>query len=469
MVQEIGLIGLGRIGRNLAANLIKHGVSVQAWDKSSETCNEVRALLPNLNLNNDIQNLIRALHHPRCVMLVVPDGDAVDQCINKLSKLLEEGDIIIDSGNSHFRDTEVREKLLLTKGIHFLGIGISGGPQGARCGPSFMVGGQLQTWQVIRPLLESISAQANNTPCAGYVGKGGAGHFIKIVHNGIEYAIMQILADVFELLSKGCDATTDEITKIFQEINKGVTAGFLVEAAAQITNSKIKNSKKFLIDSVDDRAEQKGTGNWAVELAFEMGVSVPTISAAVQFRTLSSQHPPIKKTINIPMNEGSIPVLPIEDIISLLSPGITCAFLSAYAQGFSLIGAAKNRFGTIIDNRHVAQIWGGGCILRSELINLIAKSQDPKIDTPNILQADNIQPLVLGGIAPLRELIKASLSADIPVPGLYSAAAYIDSLNQVKLSTRFIQLQRDYFGSHGFFNEGQKTIKHGPWKKDNGL
>jgi len=466
MPNEIGLIGLGRMGQNLAENMVEHDIAVQAWDHSSNVLNKVRTLLPGLPLSAKIEELIEALPTPRCVMLMVPSGDAVEQCLTSLSGLLGQGDIIIDSGNSHYRDTERRQDLLSSQGIHLLGLGISGGPDGARFGPSLMAGGPVEAWRQAGPILETISARAEDAPCAGYIGERGAGHFIKIVHNGIEYAIMQILADVFELLSQGCKMPPEEVAKTFYALNSGVTAGFLVETSGHVSAAKDEAGTGFLIDTVDDRADQKGTGFWAVEAAFDMGVAVPTIAAAVQFRAFSAEDR-FRNAATKDVNEDtSLPSLQPDDVIPLIGPGVACAMASAFAQGFSLIGAAKDNFGAKIDRHLVARLWRSGCILRGEMVNRIADNQGPEPESLDLLRSDSLRPLVAEGIEPLRDLLKAALSAGFPVPGLASAAGYIDASIQSQLSTRFIQLQRDYFGDHGFRRIGQDGLIHGPWHRD---
>jgi 6-phosphogluconate dehydrogenase len=465
MPDAIGLIGLGRMGRNLAANMIEHDIAVQAWDRSSNVLNKVRTLLPGIPLSANIEELIEALPTPRCVMLMVPSGDAVEQCLMSLSGLLGQGDIIIDSGNSHFRDTERRQERLSSQGIHLLGLGISGGLDGARFGPSIMAGGPIEAWRQAGPIFETISARAGDAPCAGYIGEGGAGHFVKMVHNGIEYAIMQILADVFELLSQGCKMPPEEIAKTFHALSSGVTAGFLVETSAHVAAAKNETGTGFLIDTVDDRADQTGTGYWAVETAFNLGIAVPTIAAAVQFRAFSAEDRFRNAAIE-DGNEGThFPSLQPNDVIPLIGPGVACAMASAFAQGFSLMGAAKDNFGGRIDRHLIARLWCSGCILRGEMVNRIADNQGPEPESFDLLRSDSLRPLVAEGIEPLRDLLKAALSSGLPVPGLASAGGYIDASSQSQLSTRFIQLQRDYFGYHGFRRTGQDGLVHGPWHR----
>ena len=402
-------------------------------------------------------------------MLMVPSGDAVEQNLTTLAGLLEPGDVIIEAGNSHYRDTERRQDFLSDQGIHLLGLGVSGGPDGARNGPSLMAGGSEIAWQRARPILETIAARTEGTPSAGYLGKGGAGHFIKTVHNGIEYAIMQILADVYEILSQGCGTPGEEITNIFRKLNSGITAGFLVEASEQAAASRDKAGTGFLIDSVDDRADQKGTGYWAVEAAFDMGVAVPTIAAAVQFRSLSAGDRPGRDAPREKPRDRPLHSLSTGDVIHLIGPGVACAMASSFAQGFCLIGAAKDNFGAKIDLRHVARLWQSGCILRGKMINGIANSLKSGSKCFDILQSEPLQPPLAEGIEPLRGLVTAALIAGLPVPGLSSAAGYIDALNRPSLSTRFIQLQRDYFGGHGIRRIGQDVLSHGPWHRDGDL
>ena len=466
MSDEISLIGLGRMGRNLAANMMEHGIAVQAWDQSANVRTEVGTFLPDLPLSGDIEELTGSLSPPRCVMLMVPSGDAVEQCLTTLSGLLGRGDVIIDCGNSHYHDTERRQDSLSNQGIHLLGLGVSGGLDGARYGPSLMAGGPAAAWQRTGPLLETIAARAEGEPCAGYLGEGGAGHFIKIVHNGIEYAIMQILADVFDVLSQGCGMPAEEIAKTFHALNSGTTAGFLVEASEHVAASRDEAGTGFLVDSVDDRADQKGTGHWAVEAAFDLGVAVPTIAAAVQFRTLSAEDRLRSDAMEDMAGDALHHSLSPDDVIPLIGSAVACAMASAFAQGFSLIGAAKDDFGAKIDRRRVALLWRSGCILRGEMVNGIADSLDREPECFDFLRSDWFQPLVAKGVEPLRDMLTAALSVGLPVPGLSSAAGYVDALSQSRLSTRFIQLQRDYFGDHGFRRIGQDVLVHGPWHRD---
>ena len=466
MSDEIGLIGLGRMGRNLAANMMAHDIAVRAWDQSTDVLAELQAVNPDLLLCGDIAELVKGLSPPRCVMLMVPDGDAVEECLAALSDVLEKGDVIIDSGNSHYRDTERRQNVLLNQGLHLLGVGVSGGVDGARHGPSFMGGGPATAWRRAGPILEAIAARAGGEPCAGYLGEGGAGHFVKMVHNGIEYAILQILADVFDLLSQGCGMKAEEVAETFSGLNSGPTAGFLVEASERVVASRDDAGTGFLIDAVDDRAEQKGTGRWAVQAAFDFGVAVPTLSAAVQFRDLSADDR-LRGTVELDATGVAHQAsLSPGDVNPLIGSAIACAMVSAFAQGFALITAAGEDFGAALDQHRIALLWRSGCILRGEMVNRIAESLAAEPQSLDLLGSDGLRPLVAEGIEPLRELSMAALSIGLPVPGLSTAAGYVDALRRSSLSTRFIQLHRDYFGAHGFRRIRQDVTVHGPWHGD---
>jgi 6-phosphogluconate dehydrogenase len=389
-------------------------------------------------------------------MVVVPDGDPVEECLAALSGVLDKGDVIIDSGNSHYRDTERRQNVLSGKGFHLLGLGVSGGLDGARHGPSLMAGGPAAAWRRAGPILETIAARAGREPCAGHLGEGGAGHFVKMVHNGIEYAILQILADVFDLLGHGCGMDAGEIAKAFGDLNAGPAAGFLVEASESIVASPDEAGTGFLIDAVDDRADHNRTGKWAVEAAMDFGVAAPTIAAAVQFRALSANELLRSKAKDGPAGgEASRSLIP-DDVTPLLISGVTCAMASVFQQGFALFDAAGDHFGSALDKRRIASLWRSGCILRGGMVDLIEESQD----------GTGLRLLVADGIEPLRELSVAALSIGLPVPGLSTALGYVDALRRSQLSTRFIQLHRDYFGGHGFRRMGQGALLHGPWRED---
>jgi len=466
MLDEIGLIGLGRMGRNLAANLMAHDIAVRAWDQSIDGLAELQAVNPDLLLCGDIAELVKALSPPRCVMLMVPDGDAVEECLAALSDVLEKGDVIIDSGNSHYRDTERRQNVLLNQGLYLLGVGISGGVDGARHGPSLMGGGPAAAWRRAGPILETIAANASGKSCAGYLGEGGAGHFVKMVHNGIEYAILQILADVFDLLSQGCAMPAEEVAETFAELNFGPTAGFLVGASERVVASRDDAGSGFLIDAVDDRAEQKGTGRWAVQAALDFGVAVPTLSAAVHFRDLSADDR-LRGAVELyATGDAHQASLSPGNVKPLIGSAVACAMVSAFAQGFALITAAEENFGAALDQHRIAQLWRSGCILRGEMVNQIAESLAAEPQSVDLLRSDGLRPLVAEGLEPLRELSMAALSIGLPVPGLSTAAGYVDALRQSSLSTRFIQLHRDYFGAHGFRRIRQDFMVHGPWHRD---
>ena len=343
----------------------------------------------------------------------------------------------------------------LTRAFTFWGWVFRGGLDGARHGPSLMAGGPEAAWRRAGSILETISARIGDEPCAGYLGGGGAGHFVKVVHNGIEYAIMQILADVFDLLSQGCGMAGEDIAETFDALNSGVTASFLVEASMRVVTIPDESGTGLLIDTIDDRAEQKGTGRWAVEAAFDFGVAVPTIAAAVQFRTLSEDRGR-QKAKDGPAGGGASRSLVPDDVTPLLISAVACAMASAFQQGFALFDAVADHFGSALDKRRIASLWRSGCILRGGMVDLIEESQD----------GEGLRPLVADGQEALRSLSLAALSIGLPAPGLSTALGYVDALRRSPLSTRFIQMQRDYFGGHGFRRIGQDGLIHGPWHEE---
>jgi 6-phosphogluconate dehydrogenase len=468
MSDEIGLIGLGRMGRNLAANFIENGIKVHGWDSSADVRAEVKGVQSGLFSYDDMAGLVAALPPPRCVMVMVPDGDAVEECLAALSGLLEKGDVLIDSGNSHYRDTHRRQLAFSDKGLDLVGLGISGGPGGARHGPSLMAGGPEKAWRRVGPMLETIAARVGDEPCAGLLGGAAAGHFVKMAHNGIEYAVMQILADIHEILSGGCGMAPERIAETFQVLNRGPTAGFLVEAVERVCASSAGPETGFLIDIVDDRADQNKTGRWAVEAAFDLGVAVPTIAAAVQFRTLSTADRLERAEQDDAAESPPLQPLAAAGILPLLGPAFALAQAVSFAEGFALMGAAQGCLGHALDKRRIALLWRAGCVLRSEMVNRIAASLEAEPECSGLLGADMFRPLVLEGLEPLRQMCSAAIAAGLPVPGLVSALGYAEALGRKRLSTRLIQMQRDYFGGHGFRLVGQEDLVHGPWHGDGG-
>jgi len=466
MLSEIGLIGLGRMGRALAANMVGRGVAVRAWDSSKAARDTAGRGEQGIAICDDLAQLIKALAPPRAVMLAVPAGDAVEICLGALSGLLAAGDVIIDAGNSHYRDTERCQKDLAASGVDLVGLGVSGGPDGARLGSSLMAGGSAAAWRRIGPTLEAIAAHTDDGPCAGRLGAGGAGHFVKTVHNGIEYAIMQILADAFEILSQGCGMAAEDIAQAFHDLDTGASAGFLTALSAHVAAARDADGSAFLIDVANDRAGQTGTGRWAVEAALEFGVAVPTVAAAVEFRMLSA-HDRLRREARD--REATVirpPALLRGETTPLLAPAIACAMASAFAQGFVLLAAATDRFGEAIDRRRVALIWRAGSILRGNMVDRIADAFADEPARVDLLGSARMRRLMADGITPLRRLAAAAISVGLPVPGLSSAVGYADASGKLRLSTRFVQLQRKRFGGHGFRRVGGEATADDAWRED---
>jgi len=478
MNDDIGLIGLGRMGLGLAANMVSRGIRVHAWDPSPQARERAQGTKTGARTGAEVKlhdgpaALAAALPRHRCVMLMVPAGDAVDQCLETLSGLLDAGDVVVDAGNSHYSDTERRQAQLAAKGLDLLGLGVSGGPEGARVGPSLMAGGPAAAWRRAGPVLEAVAARAGDDACAGRLGAGGAGHFVKTAHNGIEYAVMQILADVHEILRVGCGLAPDAVAEAFDALDDGPTAGFLTAVSARVAAQPDNHGPGFLMDAVDDRAGQMGTGRWALEAALDLGVPVPTMAAAVAFRTLSSADRLRAEARDGRAAGAAAPPLVASDLLPLLAPALACALASAFAQGFALLAMAGDRFGAPLDLARIARLWRAGCILRGDMVARIADSLASEPGRCEILGSEGLRPLVADGMAPLGRVTAMALAAGLPAPGLASAHGYVAALGRDRLSTAMVQLQRDYFGGHGLRRagpgEGGREPLETPWRDGSG-
>jgi len=460
MYDNVGLIGLGPMGRAIAQNLEDHGIKVKAWDHATETQDKiVRDLGPNVRASS-VANMVDSLAAPRLILLFLPVGQPIDDTINTLRTCLKPGDIIADCGNSHYQDTERRQQELESSGISLIGVGVSGGPVGARSGPAIMAGGDPAAWKKIQPVFGAISAVSNDTPCCNYFGKGGAGHFVKMVHNGIEYGVMHLLAELHGYLEGGCGLDADAIAAIFIDLNQGHTAGYLTEITSQVANARLHPGDQPLIYAVDDAVDQKGTGGWTVKAALDYGASVPTIAEAVFARNLSSNRALRQGTENAPR---SFDLNAVDQ--DQLSDALTLALASVFAQGLTLFNAIGDIFGYNLNQAEILRTWRQGCILRGEMLALLidAVCNDP--NSENILCAGTFPDLTKSKLPALRLLIANAISAGAPMAGFSSALAYLELLNGGAQPGGIIQLQRDYFGHHGLRDKKTGTLFHGPWNE----
>jgi 6-phosphogluconate dehydrogenase len=463
---DFGMIGLGVMGRNLLLNMADHGFSVIGFDKDqSKAANLGSFASPGTTVKgvNTLSEMVKQLKRPRKIMMLVPAGPIVDYVIKDLLPLIEEGDIIIDGGNSHYTDTLSRIKFLEDKRIHFVGMGVSGGEHGARTGPSIMPGGDVEAWKELKPILEAVSAKVNNEPCVAYMGKAAAGHYVKMVHNGIEYAIMQLISEVYDFLKRGIGLNNDELHELFKKWNESEMSSFLLEITATIFLKSDELSNNRLVDMILDKAGSKGTGKWTSQDAMDLPVPVPTIDIAVAMRDLSvykeervsasSLYQPKIKTIT--KNK--------EKVIQQLHDSLFAATILCYAQGLAMLHKASAELNMDIPLKDVVRIWRGGCIIRSSLLEFFTAAFRKNPQLSNILLHKKIASLVKKKIPALRKIVQLSAAGKIPAAGLASALSYFDAYCSANLPTNLIQAQRDYFGAHTYQRIDKEGSFHTEW------
>ncbi|MCU7844794.1 MAG: NADP-dependent phosphogluconate dehydrogenase [Candidatus Thiodiazotropha sp. (ex Monitilora ramsayi)] len=457
---QIGLVGLGVMGRNLAQNMEEKGFPVAVWNRDPNKIKKFLAENKGKKFGGDaeLSNFIALLERPRRVLLMVKAGDPVDQMIERLLPLLESGDIIMDGGNSWFEDTQRREKLLRSKGLHFVGVGISGGEEGARHGPSMMPGGSTEAYAEVQSIFEAITAQTEAGACVTHVGPDGAGHFVKMVHNGIEYADMQLLAEVYDLMRRGLGLAEPGMAEIFAQWNQGPMESFLVELTAQVLKVVDNESGHPLVSKIMDRAGQKGTGRWTVQAALEQGVAVPGIAAAVDARVLSSmktERIAAEKALTGPeVREISDP----QALLADLHGAIYASRITAYAQGMDLIRSASERYQWSVDLSETARIWKGGCIIRARLLDPIRQAYSGEIPLANLMMDVELGAQLQALQGAWRRVATFAVTNGIPIPVMSACLNYFDSYRTGRLPQNLIQAHRDAFGAHTY-----ERVDHPEW------
>ena len=464
---EIGVIGLGVMGRNLAFNLADHGYPVAGYDKDPakvEALHQERRDQP-VQGAATMEEFVAMLRPPRAALLLVPAGEPVDAVIRELLPRLQEGDLIIDGGNSFFRDTDRRMSEIHGKGIHYLGMGISGGEYGARHGPSMMPGGSRDGYKRVRVMLEQAAAQVDGKPCVAYLGPGSAGHYVKLVHNGIEYGIMELIAESYDLMKRGMGLDNDRIHTVFDGWNQGELNGYLMEITAQIFCRGDELGKGRLIDEVRDEAKQKGTGKWASQDAMDLGVPLPTIDTAVAMRHLSTYKEEREKAARaLPGPEPRLSgarAAALEHLEGALYAGVILTF----AQGMSLLQAASTRYAYNLDLETVARIWRGGCIIRAALLERIRAAYARDTHLANLALDPELGRILEGRAESLRRVVGLAAEAGVPAPGLMSALGYLDALRSAHLPDNLIQAQRDFFGAHTYERIDREGVFHTQWSR----
>ena len=464
---EIGMVGLGVMGRNLLLNMADHGFRVAGYDKDQTKVEALRneSAEGNVRSEANITDFIALLRNPRAIIMLVPAGAPVDSVIRDLSSHLDSGDLIIDAGNSYFKDTDVRVRDLMAKGIHFLGVGVSGGEEGARHGPSIMPGGAKEAYERVRPIFEAAAAKVNGDPCVTYLGTGSAGHFVKMVHNGIEYGLMQLIAESYDLMKRGLGLNDDELRDVFSEWNGGALNGYLMEITGRIFSTNDETTGRRLVDEILDVAKQKGTGMWTSQSAMELQVPIPTIDLAVAMRDLSVFEKERSQA-------GGIYQRPIrrfggnrEILLTQLRGALDAAMIITYSQGMALLAVASRQYEYHLDLEAVARIWRGGCIIRAALLDDICSAFHSQSDLPNVLLNAEVAQKVMEHQEDLRRVVCLVAESGVPAPGLMVSLGYLDAYRSVWLPANLIQAQRDYFGAHTYERIDAKGTFHTEWQK----
>jgi 6-phosphogluconate dehydrogenase len=468
MSGTFAIVGLGTMGRNLALNIEEHGFPVVVWNLETDWTDAfVRDhAKAKFTGTTTLEALVAALDRPRRIMMMIPAGAPVDEMIGRLTPLLDAGDILIDGGNSFFQDTRRREAQLRERNLNFVGCGVSGGEEGARFGPSIMPGGSDAAWARIRDVLEAISAKTEAGPCVTHVGPDGAGHFVKMVHNGIEYGDMQIIAEVYDVLHRGLGLSTPDIGDVFTEWNRGTLESFLVELTGQICKVIDPETKQPLVDVIQDKAGQKGTGKWTAQVALDLGVAIPTIGAALDGRVLSSlkdERVAAGKVLSATDTRAPFAAGSRETWTHDLRDALQGARVCSYAQGMALIAAGSAEYGWKVNLAEMARIWKGGCIIRARLLDPVRAAFSANPTLANLLVDRTIAADMQRAAPGWRRVVSAAAAAGIPVPALSASLAYFDSYRTPRLPQNLTQAQRDAFGAHKYERVERPGFVHFEW------
>lgn len=471
--QQIGVIGMAVMGKNLALNIESRGYSVAIYNRTTSRAEAVIQEYPdkNLHLQTTIEDFVHSLEVPRKIMLMVQAGPGTDAVIQEILPLLDEGDILIDGGNTLFTDTMRRSEELAESGINFIGTGVSGGEEGALKGPSIMPGGQKEAYDLVAPILEQISAKApaDNAPCVAYIGPNGSGHYVKMIHNGIEYGDMQLIAESYHIMRDLLDLSNDEIADIFKEWNEGELDSFLIEITADALTKIDTETGKHVVDVILDRAGNKGTGKWTSQNALDLGTPLPTVTEAVFARYISAMKDerveaskviaqPEKKNLDIDRKK----------VIEELRQALYFSKIMSYAQGFSQMRMASEEYDWNLQYGEIAKIWRAGCIIRARFLQDITNAYDKNADLANLLLDDYFRDISEKYQQSVRDIVGLSVQAGVPVPAFSSAISYYDSYRSERLPANIIQAQRDYFGAHTYERVDREGIFHFDWYGDNG-
>lgn len=468
---QFGMMGLAVMGANLALNVADHGFAVAVWNRDATVTDRFTAAHNEnnqLTATSTLEEFVQALERPRRIMIMIKAGAPVDETIARLKPLLDQGDILIDGGNSWYKDTQRREQSLSQEGFNFFGSGISGGEEGARYGPSIMPGGRREGYEHVRPIFEAIAAKTDSGACVTYVGPDGAGHFVKMVHNGIEYGDMQLIAEAYDILRSCLDMEAAELADIFAEWNRGPLESFLIEITSKIFTVRDEETGKPLIDLVLDKAGQKGTGKWTAQVALDLGVPIPTIAAAIDARVMSSmKEERVAASKKIKGTKTKRFRGERQKLVTAVHDALYASKVCSYAQGMGLIRAGSDENKWNIDLKEMARIWKGGCIIRARFLDTIMQAYERAPELPNLLLDAEFATSVQKAQAAWRYAVTTAQTLGIAVPAMSSSLAYFDSYRTANLPQNLTQAQRDFFGAHTYqrADKSGQGFVHTDWTK----
>ncbi|WP_338712032.1 NADP-dependent phosphogluconate dehydrogenase [Bacillus pumilus] len=466
--QQIGVVGLAVMGKNLALNIESRGFSVSVYNRSSSKTEEFLEESKGKNVvgTYSIEEFVQSLETPRKILLMVKAGAATDATIQSLLPHLKKGDILIDGGNTYYKDTQRRNQELAESGIHFIGTGVSGGEEGALKGPSIMPGGQKEAHELVKPILEAISAKVDGEPCTTYIGPDGAGHYVKMVHNGIEYGDMQLISESYFILKHVAGLSAEELHEVFSEWNKGELDSYLIEITADIFTKVDEETNQPLVDVILDKAGQKGTGKWTSQSSLDLGVPLPIITESVFARYISAMKD--ERVEASQLIEGPKPAQSAENKQELIEAVRKALFMSkicSYAQGFAQMKAASDEYNWDLKYGEIAMIFRGGCIIRAAFLQQIKEAYDRNPELKNLLLDPYFKDIAQSYQSSLRKVISLAVEQGVPVPSFSSALAYFDSYRTAVLPANLIQAQRDYFGAHTYERTDKEGVFHTEWMK----
>ncbi|HSS60230.1 MAG TPA: NADP-dependent phosphogluconate dehydrogenase [Candidatus Limnocylindrales bacterium] len=465
--KEMGVIGLGTMGMNLARNLARHHARVAVYNRTHARTDD---FIKDHGHEGDftpaasLADLARALKPPRAVLVMVNAGPPVDQVIAELTPVLEKGDTIIDGGNSFFQDTQRRAAAVEKLGLGYIGCGVSGGEEGALNGPSLMPGGTRQSYDHVGEMLTAIAAKVDGVPCCTYIGPDGAGHFVKMVHNGIEYADIQLIAETYDLLRNALGLSPDELAAVFRDWNNGRLQSYLIEITSHVLAKRDDGAASSLVDAIEDEAEQKGTGRWTSQSALELGVPLTGITEAVFARMLSSQK--AQRVRASAILKGPSPSSAARDLVDDVQEALYASKIVAYAQGFEHLAAGSKEYHWSLDLGALATIWRGGCIIRAKFLDRIKEAYEATPDLPSLLLAPFFTEALAAAQPAWRRVVKTAVDQGIPIPAFASSLAYYDGYRRARGPANLIQGLRDYFGAHTYHRVDREGAYHTRWAQD---